>query len=37
MKLFEKIRALRDNLKFDNWPVPVLQRLFFRKEHLRKR
>jgi FkbM family methyltransferase len=34
MKLFGKIQALRENLQFDNWPVAVMQRLFFRKEQL---
>jgi FkbM family methyltransferase len=34
MNVSNKIKALRDNLQFDNWAVAVLQRLLFRKEHL---
>ena len=34
MALSSKLRALRANLKFDNWPVAVLHRALFRREPL---
>ncbi len=34
MNYRHKLRALRNNLRFDNWPLAVLQRLLFRHENL---
>ena len=34
MNIRSKIRALRDNLYFDNWPSAILQRIFFRRQNL---